>query len=146
MSDTSTPLDLDTLPLTDDERIQLAAWCDEVLALRAVEKQFGGDADAIMDDKVKPLLERLALTTSVAAPAFTLVRSKGRETLKPVLLLQSVFSHKCEHCGEPTRTTVPMSVIEGAKERGKPSWSVRAKGSNSDHNASASTEGTNSER
>lgn len=105
---TTTPIDA----LAPQHATSLSEWCAQVLALRAVAKSFDADADAIMNTRIKPLLDELKLTTSVAAPTFTIVRSKGRSTLKPELLLMH---------------GVAMSVIEKSRVTGEPSWSLKGK-------------------
>lgn len=119
----STATPVDTLPPTHAQ--QLNAWCNEVIVLRAVAKSFDAQADDIFDNKVKPLLASLGINNSVTAPTYTLIRNKGRETLKPELLLQH---------------GVAMSVIEKSKVTGKPSWGLRAKDTN--ESTVTTTEGT----
>lgn len=101
---------LDTL--APQHATTLNELCAEVVSLRTIAKSFDAQADDIFDNKVKPLLAQLGVNTSIAAPTFTLIRSKGRDTLKPELLLQH---------------GVLMSVIEKSKVTGEPSWSLKAK-------------------
>lgn len=119
---TTTPLDVLTVA-TDEQRRQLDEWCREVVANRAIAKSFDALADDVFDNKIAPLLRELKLSSSVAAPAWSLVYSRGRKTLKPdVLLRQSWPCLKCK-----TLQSLPMAALEAAKEAGASSWSVRGK-------------------